>query len=99
MNAYQRGQGVRLSAVFRASSGSLSDPVAVTCRVKKGDGTTVTYTYPATIVKDSVGNYHQDLLLDPTAYGPWTYRWEGTVSPDAALEGMFEVLQSSFFSP
>ena len=58
---------------------TLTDPTTVTCLVKLRyviGATATTYTYPATVTKDSTGIYHVDVT--PTTEGIWDYRWVGT---------------------
>ena len=58
-------------------AGSPADPALLKLYIKKGSGATTSYTYgvDSEIVKDSVGNYHADILLDVA--GVWYYTWAG----------------------
>lgn len=90
MATYDIGDVVRLVNVFRrGDTGAEVDPGAVTLTVKVPAGTSTTYTYPATITKDSTGHYHVDLAPDAT--GTYRYRWASTVSAVGAEEGWFQV--------
>jgi hypothetical protein len=98
VNAYQVGDLVRLSASFTNSAGVATDPTTITCLVKLRyviGAQTTTYTHPATITKDSTGEYHVDVT--PDAEGIWDYRWVGTGTVQAAAESAFNVPNSEFF--
>jgi hypothetical protein len=98
MNAYNVGDLVRLTATFTNTSGVAADPTAVSCLVKLRyviGAQTTTYTYPASITKDSTGSYHVDVT--PDAEGIWDYRWVGTGTVQAAGESAFNVPNSEFF--
>ena len=100
MNSYEVGDLVRLTATFTNTSEVVTDPTTVTCLVKLRyviGSTATTYTYPATIIKDSTGVYHVDVT--PTTEGIWDYRWVGTGTVQAAAEGAFNVPESAFFGP
>jgi hypothetical protein len=91
---YDKGDTVRLKAEFKVSS-VLTDPTAVTLKVKDAAGTTSTYTYAlAEITKSSVGVYYKDIAI--TDDGIWYYRFEGTGAVTAAGESQFEVRRSEF---
>jgi hypothetical protein len=98
MNAYDVGDRVRLTVTFTNTAGTVTDPTTVTCQVKLRyviGATATTYTYPATITKDSTGVFHVDVT--PTNEGIWDYRWVGTGTVIAAVEGAFNVPNSEFF--
>jgi hypothetical protein len=96
VNSYQVGDQIRLTATFTNSALAVADPTTVTCQVKlRYIGTSTTYTYPATITKDSTGVYHVDVI--PTNEGIWDYRWVGTGTVVAAEEGAFNIPDSQFF--
>ena len=90
INAYVRGQLVRVAAVFTNSAGTAVDPTTVTVRVRAPSGTVTT---PAA-TKDSVGNYHVD--IDANTEGTWHYRFEGTGSNQGASEHQF-VIENGVF--
>lgn len=92
-NFYDRGDVVRLTANFTNLSNTATDPTAVALRVKQPDGTVVVYNYPATIAKDSTGQYHYDLSIAES--GDYYYRYEGTGAVQAAAEGLFHVHRSN----
>jgi hypothetical protein len=85
---YQRGDLVRISGVFKDIAGTLIDPSTVALNVSKRSGPT-TYTYPATVIKDSAGNYHVD--VSATERGTWLYEWVTTGTGQAAEHGEFVV--------
>src|SRR5689334_164470 len=73
---YVEGQGLRVSAEFRADR-ALTDPSAVRFKLKKpSDDDTEVFTYGTDdeIVRESTGKYYVDLTLDES--GSWHYRWE-----------------------
>lgn len=95
MNAYDRGDLVRLTATFTDTAGVATDPTTVTCRVRSPAGTTTVDTYsPGSITKDSTGVYHLD--VNASESGQWWYRWEGTGAVQQADEGTFSVEASAF---
>lgn len=71
------------------AAGVVTDPTALTLKVKVPAGTVTTYTYgvDVIVVKDSVGNYHADIPI--TAAGRWSYAWEGTGAATVAEGGRF----------
>lgn len=89
-NVYDQGDLVKVSAVFKRGAG-FDDPTAVTLKLRKGDGTVVTFTYPpaGTIVRDSLGKFHADISIDLP--GTWAYRWEGTAPVQSAGQETFVV--------
>lgn len=87
-NTYDIGDSVRISGAF-TQSGTPIDPGAVTLKVELPDGTSTTYTYPATMTKDSTGNYHVDISI--TQRGTYNYRWVSTGGGAAAQENWFQV--------
>lgn len=97
MNAYQVGDLVHLTVSFVNSVGTPTDPTAITCTVKlRYVGTTTTYTYAGgTVTKTGTGEYYVDFT--PTTEGIWDYRWTGTGTVQAAVEGAFNVPDSQFF--
>ncbi len=96
-NVYDIGDQARVSAAFTlVSNGAAADPSAISCKVRKPDGTVTTLVYgtDAALVKDSTGNYHADVTIDQ--FGRWFYRFTGTGSVIAADELWFDVEQSAF---
>jgi hypothetical protein len=94
MNVYDVGDRVRVTATFTNASAVVTDPTTVTVLAKPRYGSPTTYTYPATVTKDSTGVYHVD--LDVTAEGIWDYRFVGTGTVVAAADGSFNVRDSQF---
>jgi hypothetical protein len=95
MNAYDKGDLVRVTATFTNSAGAATDPTAVTCRVKSPTATTVyVYGTDAALVKDATGVFHLD--VSAATAGQWYYRWEGTGAVEQADEGAFVVTASAF---
>ncbi len=87
---YQPGDTVRLSTLFEVGSVA-TDPTAVTLVVREPDGTETTYDYPvpATISRDSAGNYHRDIFAGSA--GLWSWKWTGTGAAAGIDEGSFTV--------
>jgi len=84
VNTYDVGDVAVVTAMFTVS-GTLTDPTAVTLRVRKPDGTTAVVTNTRT----SLGLFTANITID--ASGVWYYRWLGTGSAAAAEEGTFRV--------
>lgn len=82
-----------MSLVCANSAGTAIDPTALTLVVKPGDGAATTYTYGtgATIVKDSVGNYHADVTVTSRSGGTWYYKWTATGTYVGMAQGAFAV--------
>lgn len=88
-NIYDVGDLVRVSATFKRGA-ALDDPTTVTLKIRKGDGTSATYTYAlGQVIRDSLGIFHADISLDVP--GTWAYRWEGTGPTQAAGQNTFVV--------
>ena len=87
-NAYYPNNLIRLSAAFTVAAVA-SDPSTVSLKVKDPSGAVTTYASP---VKDSVGNYHQDVTA--TIVGVWYYDWIGTGAIIAESENTFTILPS-----
>jgi uncharacterized protein YfaS (alpha-2-macroglobulin family) len=90
IHIYKKGQKVRCDVTFKVAD-VLTDPSAVTARVKSPNGTIVTYVYltDAALVKDSTGAYHVDVTT--TENGEWHFRFEGTGVCTAVEEAAFQV--------
>ena len=71
------------------AAGVVTDPTALTLKIKKPDAIITTYTYGVDniVVKDSVGNYHADIPIDQA--GRWSYSWAGTGAATFAEGGRF----------
>lgn len=71
-----------------------ADPVTVTLRLRKPDGSELT---PAPEpVRTGLGTWQYDFDTDGQPPGPWTYRAEGDGQVDAACEGTFTITASAF---
>lgn len=86
-NTYDIGDVVRISSAFTQLTVPI-DPSTVTLKLTLPDGSQNTYTYPATITKDSTGTYHVDLGI--TQRGTHRYRWSSTGGGAAAEEDWFQ---------
>ena len=96
INLYDLGDLIRCSGAFQTAAGTANDPGAVTFKVKQPSGDITTYVYGSDAGggKGATGQYHVDVLT--TAAGRWHYRFEGTVSGQAAAEHEFHVQPSRF---
>ena len=85
-NIYDKGDMVKFTASWTLD-GAASDPTTVRFKIKKSSGAITTYVngQNTELVKDSVGNYHVDFVLDEV--GQWSYRWEGEGGAHAAEGG------------
>lgn len=92
MNTYVAKQQIRLTATFRDLAENLTDPSVVVFKVQDEEGSTTEYTES---VRDSLGVYHQDILLS-SGGGAWSYRAEGTGIYAGANEKQINVLGSVF---
>lgn len=93
-NGYVLGNLSQVSVAFTDDANVPADPTTVICIIVEPDGTKTTYTYGTgdEVVRDGVGEYHLDLLID--AAGSWPYRWAGTGAVIAADEGVLQGLPS-----
>lgn len=83
-NEYDVGDLVRVKGTFKVSD-TLTNPTAVTLKVKKPDGTVSTVA----TTNASTGVYHADVSIDQA--GTWRYRFAGTGDAQAAGESVFVV--------
>ena len=88
---YVVGQRPRFSAQFRLGS-TLTDPTIIKFIYKKPNATSptvLTAGVDAELVKEAIGNYYVDLLLDEA--GLWKWRYESTGIVDSAQQDSFTV--------
>jgi hypothetical protein len=85
-DTYHVGDESRLFGSFTNLAGADADPTAIVCTVRKPDATIVT----PSVVKDSVGHYHADLILDTS--GTYYYGFSGTGAVVAAGESELYVI-------
>lgn len=78
------GDVIRLKSVFTVLDVN-TDPTTITLEVQDPSGNTASYTYPATITKETTGKYYYDLSVDEAGW--WIYQWTGT--------GTVEVVQGN----
>ena len=95
INAYVRGQQVRVAVAISDAAGAAGDPggLAVKVRTPAGAVATKTYGADAEVVRDGTGAYHLD--VDADAEGDWHYRWESTGTGQAAEDHQFIVAPSA----
>jgi hypothetical protein len=76
-NVYTLGQQVRLTATFKSSAGTATDPTGVVLKYRAPGGPVTTKTYGVdAIVKSGTGVYYFDLVLSTA--GEWWYHWAGS---------------------
>lgn len=89
---YIVGTTVKVSCTF-AVAGTLTDPTAVTLKVKDPSGNVDTYTYGGgTVTKASTGSYYKAIVVDEAGF--WNVQWTGTGSAAGVDEGGFRVTAS-----
>lgn len=89
-STYDKGDLITLTGTFTNAGGTATDPTTITLKVKKPGTALATYTYALSqVTKTSTGVYTRNTSLDTV--GTWWYRWEGTGTVEAAVEGWFEV--------
>lgn len=98
MNRYEVNNLIRLSVQFQVLIGSVPvDPTSVKLLVKKPDQTVDTYTLAdGQVIRDSVGNYHYDLVNAQCGY--YYYQFEGGGNIIAEQSGQFNSFPSPFGS-
>ena len=89
MAYYNIGDLVRITSAFATTAGTATDPTTITAKVTDPAGAVTVFTYPASVAKDSTGNFHADFV--PTMGGQHSYRWEGTGAVQAAAASTFYV--------
>jgi len=94
-NQYDKGDGVRLYADFKANA-VFADPTTVSLYVQDPNETEYTHVYTATgsIQRLSTGRYYYDLEVGIT--GMWYYKYEGTGNVNQTAEAAFIVKRSEF---
>src|SRR5262245_52022349 len=97
MAEYDIGDVARVSVEFTdILTGAFVDPAQVRAKVYSPARVISTYTHPtAEIVKDAVGKYRIDVLLDRP--GPWIVRWEGKNTNRATEETTVVARESVFY--
>jgi len=90
MAKYEIDTEIQINGEFINSlTGVYIDPTSITLFVLDPSGATSNYTWPsATIVRDSLGHFHQQIT--PSKSGTWTYKWQATgaaicTSPDTTF--------------
>lgn len=94
MNIHDLQDAVRLEVTFTDFNGNPADPSSVTVRIRKPNGTTLTQTFPGAVIKDGIGQYHLDVIVDLPGY--WVYRWEGSGALQESAQDVFLVRESAF---
>lgn len=89
------GTTIVLTNAFTDDNGFLFDPETVSLELIDPYGSTQSYTYPTTVLRDSTGQYHADVV--PNMGGVWFYRWAvSSGTSKLAMEGDFVVQTSPF---
>ena len=87
---YGNGNRVRIRGTFKnVETGALVNPDTVSLTVTPPTGSPVTYTYPATITRESTGQYLKEIM--PTVNGKWSYEWTATGEGASADPGNFKI--------
>lgn len=98
MAIYDIGDMVRLftEGPFRDDGGNPVDPDVVLCKIRDPARVKTTFQYgvDSDVVRDGVGLYHVDLVLNLS--GTWYYRWQSTGNLVTAEETSFIVRLSVF---
>ena len=97
-DTYIAGDQVKCIGIFTNPEKQPVDPTTVTYKLKKSDGSIVTYATPdVEIVKDDVGLYHAlYVILGDDPAGKWTFRLAGTGNVIGADEDTFWVAETAF---
>ncbi|MCW2933030.1 MAG: hypothetical protein JWM19_3992, partial [Actinomycetia bacterium] len=86
---YPSGQPVRVTTAVRDLDGTLTDPGTLTLAIRRPDGTQQPYASP---VRDSAGNYHQDVPdTDIAQLGHYQYAWTSTGPGAGVVAGSLDV--------
>jgi hypothetical protein len=98
---FQVGDRPRITAKFVcAETAAPVDPDVVRFRYKRPDGSQVTLVHgiDAALVRDGVGVYYVDLLLDVPCgvYDEWTVRFESAGNLSTAAKRPIQVKASAF---
>lgn len=88
------GEVAVIAVAIKNSAGLAADPSALRLITKSPSGLLTTYVFGVAIelVKDSVGNYHANVLMNEA--GGWAYRWEADAPNAGANEGRITVKKS-----
>jgi len=71
------GDGHVSRIAFYDLSNAEADPTAISFRLTKPDGSTIAYSYgDPELIRDSLGNYHVDIVYDQK--GRHIIKWTGT---------------------
>ena len=95
MSVYIEGQAVRVTVTCKVGAVN-TDPTTLVFRVRNAVGAISTHIYgtDVEVVRDSLGVFHMDVLLD--AGGSWDVRCETTGAAAGASETSFDVNFSRF---
>jgi uncharacterized protein YfaS (alpha-2-macroglobulin family) len=91
---YIPGEVARISLAVADLAGAAADPGGLILKIKPPTGALISYSYGVgeVIVRDSLGNFHADILLSEA--GQWAYRWELSAPNAGAAEGVITVQKS-----
>lgn len=88
------GDDLRVVGTWTDFSGSRIDPTTVQAVVRAPSGIETTYTWPATIIRDSIGVFH--LVVDLTEAGTWRGKFISTGTGKAVEFFSFIVDENEF---
>lgn len=94
MNSYPKGATVKFACTFKVAD-VLTDPGAITLKIKDPAATITTYTFAlGTVTRAALGSYSKILAL--ATAGRWHYRWEGTAAAAGVEENALNVETGAF---
>jgi hypothetical protein len=96
LKVYDKGEPVRIEAVFLNAALVETDPSTVHLKVRTPAGVETVYAYgvDVALVKASAANYYADITC--SEIGDWWYQWDGTGPVIATEPGLFHVRGSGF---
>lgn len=96
MISYPYGTRVNVQATFRDPlTNAPVDPTTVEAHVRRPDGATTIYEYPATIARVGAGIYRIAHATDMP--GEWQCRWEAGGNRVGAGERKFSIRESAWY--
>lgn len=96
INYYKKGQKIRITCIFQVWNEETQewervDPTTVICKIMHPNQQVDIYRYGVDdeLVRESVGDYHLDVVGSEVE--EWPYRFEGTGTCEAVEEGVFGI--------
>lgn len=87
------GEVARISVQVTDVAGQPADPASAALKIKSGNGTVITKTYPGQIERTAAGAYRCDVVL--TDKGIWKWRWETDAPHQGTCQGSLTVAPSN----